>query len=107
MYAMYEKLTSHPGKRSEFAAILTRAAEVVGQLPGCRLYIVHEDPADETTITVYEAWDDKAAHDASLQEARVRALIAEAMPLMGGPPAGVELRVVGGHGLGDADETPH
>ena len=101
MYAMYGKLTAQPGKRDEFAAILTCAAEIVGQLPGCRLYVVHEDPADEATLTVYEAWDDKAAHDASLQDERVRALIASALPLMGGPPAGVELRVVGGHGLGD------
>jgi len=51
-------------------------------------------------IRVYEVWDHKSAHDSSLRDARVRALIAEAMPLLAGPPTGVELRVVGSHGLG-------
>jgi len=100
MYAMYGVLRAQPGKRDQLSAILTRAAQAVARLPGCRLYVVNEDMEDEQAIGVYEVWDDKAAHDASLQEMVVRALIAEAMPLMGGPPAGVEMRVVGGHGLG-------
>ncbi len=46
-----------------------------------------------------EIWEDKAAHDASLKDERVRALIQQAMPLMGGAPSGAELKVIGGHGL--------
>lgn len=101
MYAMYGVLMAQPGRRDQLAAILARAAGVAGRLPGCRLYVVNEDLEDELALRVYEVWDDKAAHDASLGDPVVRALIAEAMPLLGGPPAGVELRVVGGHGLGD------
>ena len=99
MYGMYGKLVAQPGKRAAFVEIMTRAAEIVGQLPGCRLYIVNEDLTDETCLWIFEAWDDQASHDASLKDERVRSLIAEARPLMGGPPDGVELKVVGGHGL--------
>ena len=100
MYAMYGVLTARPGARDQLAAILARAADIACQLPGCRLYVVNEDVEDEAVIRVYEVWDHKAAHGSSLQDARVRALIAEAMPLLAGPPTGVELRVVGSHGLG-------
>ncbi len=98
MYAMCGKLLAREGSRPAFVEILLRAAAVVGELSGCHLYLVTEDVADPNAIWVMEVWADKAAHDASLQDERVRALIAQAMPLMGGPPDGVELTVVGGHG---------
>ncbi len=63
------------------------------------MYLVSEDMADETAVFVIELWDDKAAHDASLQNEQVRTLIAEAMPLMGGQPSGSELNIIGGYGL--------
>jgi quinol monooxygenase YgiN len=99
MYGMQGKLTAQPGKRDEFIQILLRAASLVGQLPTCHLYTVSEDLADENDILIVEIWDDKAAHDASLQDPTVRALIGEAMPLMAGAPSSVEFNVVGGHGL--------
>ena len=99
MYAMTGKLAAQTGKRGKLVEILLSASEVVAQLPGCRAYIVNEDVADETCIWVFEMWDDKEAHDSSLKNERVRSLIAEAMPLMGGAPSGAELRVAGGHGI--------
>jgi quinol monooxygenase YgiN len=65
------------------------------------LYIVSEDLASENLVWVFEMWDDKEAHDSSLTDERVRALIAEARPLMDGAPSGAELRVAGGHGITD------
>jgi len=99
MYGRYGKLFAQPGKRSQFIHILTRAAEIVGEMPGCRQYLVSEDLGDETTIWVFEVWEDKNAHAASLQDDRVRSLINEAMPLMGGSPEGGEMKVIGGHGI--------
>ena len=99
MYAMTGKLNAQIGKRDELVEILLSASRVVAQLPGCRAYIVNEDIADETCVWVFEIWDDKEAHDSSLKDERVRSLIAEAMPLMGGAPSGAEQRVVGGHGV--------
>ena len=99
MYAMTGKLSAQPGRRSELVDILLRASKMVAGMPGCRAYIVLEDSADNVTVSVFEMWDDKEAHDASLHDANVRALISEAMPILAGAPNGSELRVVGGYGL--------
>jgi quinol monooxygenase YgiN len=99
MYAMTGKLNAQIGERSELVEILLRASRVVAQLPGCRAYIVNEDAVDETCVWIFEIWDDKESHDASLKDERVKSLIAEAMPLISGAPGGAELRVVGGHGI--------
>lgn len=99
MYAMTGKLNAQIGKRDELVEILLSASRVVAQLPGCHVYIVNEDVADETCVWVFEMWADKEAHDSSLKDVRVKSLISEAMPLMSGAPSGAELRVVGGHGI--------
>ncbi|HMU92492.1 MAG TPA: antibiotic biosynthesis monooxygenase [Anaerolineales bacterium] len=99
MYAMCGRLIAKPNQRGQLVEILLRAAQMVGQLSSCHLYAVTEDLADEVTVWVMEIWDDKEAHDASLKDEHVRALIAEAMPLMGGAPSGSELKVAGGHGV--------
>ena len=104
MYAMVGKLFAREGGRDAFVEILLRAAQVVGQLPGCRLYAVTEDLADESCICVMEIWEDKDAHDQSLADERVRALIAEARPLMAGAPQGSELNVIGGHNTNIMEE---
>jgi len=99
MYAMTGKLTAQPGQRAALVSILRRAADLVGGMPGCRMYIVSEDAANETAVHIFEMWDDKAAHDASLANEEVRALIGQARPILAGPPEGAELRVSGGHGM--------
>ncbi len=98
MYAMTGKFTTHAGRRHELVDILLRAADLVSQLPGCRLYLVSEDLGSENCVWVFEMWDDKQAHDSSLTDDRVRGLIAQAMPLLNGAPEGVGLRVAGGYG---------
>lgn len=98
MYARTGKLSARPGQREAFVAILLEAAAVVGESPACHLYLVTEDLNNDTDIWVMELWADKAAHAASLQDERVRALIGQGMPLMAGAPEGVELHVAGGHG---------
>jgi quinol monooxygenase YgiN len=99
MYAMTGKLTAQAGRRGELVDILKQAAEMVGQLSACRMYIVSEDLSNEACVWVFEAWDDKAAHDASLADERVRALIGQARPLLAATPDGAELQVMGGHGI--------
>ena len=68
-------------------------------MPGCRSYIVAEDPTDPQTIWVTEVWDDEASHKASMQLAAVKAAVAKAMPLIASFGEHRELRVIGGHGL--------
>lgn len=93
MYAMTGNLAAQPGKRPQLVDILLRASALVTSLPGCHLYIVLEDIKDENIVAVFEMWDDKDLHDASLQDPRVRALIAEAMPILAGAPSGSEFQV--------------
>lgn len=99
MYVMMGKLLAQPGKRGQLADILLRASRMVAEMQGCRAYIILEDLQDESSVVVFEMWDDKESHDASLRDANVRALIAEAMPILAGAPSGSELRVLGGHGV--------
>ena len=99
MYAMNGKLFAQPGKRDALAGILLRAAEMVSTMPGCHAYIVMADEKDISAIWVFEMWNDKESHDASLKDERVRALIAEAMPIMGAAPEGSELKILGGYGV--------
>ena len=97
-YAMTGKLQAQPGKRVVRVDILLRAAKLVSTMRGCRSYIVLEDVKDESCVWVFEMWDDKESHDASLRDEKVRSVISEAMPILAGAPSGSELRVAGGHG---------
>ncbi len=99
MYAMTGKLSAQPGKRGQLAEILLRASRMVAEMQGCHAYIILEDVNDESAVLVFEMWADKESHDASLRDENVRALIAEAMPILAGAPSGSELKVLGGHGV--------
>lgn len=99
MYAMTGKLIAQDGKRGELVNILKQAAQIVGNIPECKMYIVSEDVSNTTHVWVFEMWDHKKAHDDSLGDEQVRTLIAQARPLLAAAPSGSELRVMGGHGL--------
>ena len=99
-YGYVGKLAAKDGKGDELAAILLEAANLMSSTPGCLVYLVSKDAKNPDLIWVTEVWTTKDAHDASLQAEAVRALIARAMPLLdGGPEPGLELDVVGGHGI--------
>ena len=98
MYGLQGKLIAKPGQRDALIALLLENTAGDG-MPGCRLYVVSEIPAEPDAIAITEVWDDKAAHDAALQLERVRATIAKARPLIAGMGESVELRPIGGQGL--------
>jgi len=98
MYGLQGKLIAKPGQRDALIALLLENTR--GEpMPGCRLYVVSEIPSEPDAIAVTEVWDDKAAHDASLQLESVRATIAKARPLIAGMSESIELRPLGGQGL--------
>lgn len=99
MYAMTGKLIAQHGKRSDLASILKQAAQVVSQIPECKMYIVCEDVSNENAIWVFEAWEHKQAHADSLKNERTRALISQAMPLLAAAPDGAELTIIDGYGI--------
>jgi quinol monooxygenase YgiN len=98
MYGLQGKLIAKPGQRDALIALLLEASRPVG-MPGCRLYVVSEIHSEPDAISIVEVWDDKAAHDASLQLDSVRSVIAKGRPLIAGMGESVELRPVGGQGL--------
>jgi quinol monooxygenase YgiN len=95
-YAYSGKITAHSGKRDELLAILTEAANSMAAVKGCNIYIVHKDPSEADAIRVYELWDSKQDHDASLQNEETRQLITKAMPLISGKPEGMEWEAIAG-----------
>lgn len=97
-YGLFGKFTAQPGRRDELVSILRQAADALHRDPGCLHYVVATSGEAEA-IWVWEAWTDKAAHDASLEPPEVRELITRAMPLIAAMPEQTELDVVGGKGL--------
>lgn len=79
MYGLIGSFKAAEGRRAELIRLLL--AET-GDMPGCVSYVVAEDPADDVTVWVTEVWTDVAAHKASLQLPAVKAVIAQAMPLI-------------------------
>jgi len=96
MYGLIGSFKAAPGKRSELVAILLGD---VGAMPGCKSYVVAEDPTEADTLWVTEVWDSAALHKASLEIPAVKAAISKAMPLIASFGEHRELNVVGGHGL--------
>lgn len=96
MYGRIGSFKAAPGKRRELVAILLINT---GEMPGCKSYVVAEDPGDAETIWVTEVWDGPESHKASLQLPGVKAAIAKAMPLIASFGEHREVNVIGGHGL--------
>jgi quinol monooxygenase YgiN len=96
MYGLIGKMTTVPGKRDEFAAILL---EGTGSMPGCLSYIVAQDPRDADALWITEVWQSQDDHKASLKLPGVQAAIAKGRPLIASFGDRVETVPVGGVGL--------
>lgn len=96
MYGLIGSFSAHPGKRDELAALMTAS---VGDMPGCRSYVVAKDPNDPDKLWITEAWDSPESHKASLQIPAVAETIRKAMPLIAGFGDHIETEPVGGMGI--------
>lgn len=96
MYGLIGKMKAAEGKRDELAKILL---EGTGDMPGCRSYIIANDPTDPNAIWITEVWDSKASHEASLKLPSVQAAIAKGRPMIAGFGERFETEPIGGHGL--------
>jgi quinol monooxygenase YgiN len=79
MWGLIAKLTILPGRRDEIVGILT---DSTSNAPGCLIYVVAKDSADENVIWVTEVWDSKASHDDSLSLPAVKNAITQGKPLI-------------------------
>ena len=96
MYGLIGKIVAVAGQRDALSAILLDGAHA---MPGCRSYIVANDPSDADAIWITEVWDDQASHKASLALPSVQQAIARGRPLIAGFAERFETEPVGGHGL--------
>ena len=90
---------AHPGRGDELADLLLQAAAALRANDDCELYVVNRAPGDPDVVWVTETWTSAEAHQASLDDERVRALITQARPLIAGLGERFELTPVGGKGL--------
>ena len=97
-YGLFGSFVATPGKGEELVGHLLRAADLMRADESCLLYVVATtDETDE--VAVAEVWTDEAAHDASLHQAGVSELIAEARQVIAGVAGHTRLTVHGGKGL--------
>ena len=94
-YGYFGTMRTTPGNRDEVVSILLGAVEGL-RSAGCSVYSVSVSDTDPDLIWVYEVWDSKESHDASLRLPEVRAAIGRAMPLLTGEFTSQETTVVGG-----------
>lgn len=99
MFGMFGTFTAHPGKRDELAGLLHEATRLPRPMEGVLAYVVYTLPQEPDKVGVFEVWESREAHKASLQLETVRELIARARPLIAGAPDSVEINPLGGLGL--------
>jgi quinol monooxygenase YgiN len=92
-------MTAQPGQGDALTKLLLEAAEVLGDNADCELYVISRSAADPDAVLVTEVWTSEGAHDASLGDERVRAVIERAKPLIAGMVEPIVMRPVGGKGL--------
>ena len=66
MFGMHGCINANPGQGDVLAAILLEAAEAARDDASCLLYFVSRSLEDEDAIWVTEAWTDRDAHAAAL-----------------------------------------
>jgi quinol monooxygenase YgiN len=95
--ARYGKAVARSGQGSELARILLAAAEEMRDDPGCELYLVSRQAAEEDVIWVTELWRSQADLAASLERIRGSDDVAAAMALVEDWQM-IELDLLGGKG---------
>jgi quinol monooxygenase YgiN len=99
LYGRHGRIVATPGQGDALVALLLDAADGLANFEGCRLYVISRAPDDRDSVWVTEVWTDRAAHDASLSDERVRSVIQRARPLIASMSDSMELVPVGGKGL--------
>lgn len=66
---------ARPGKESELRIVLISLLALTRKETGCVNYDLHQSPEEPAKFLFYENWTSKAALDAHLQSAHVKALL--------------------------------
>ena len=101
-FGLVGSFKAQPGRGDALAELLLRAADALDSNADCELYVVSRSVDDVDAVWVAEVWTSSDAHQASLEDQRVRELITEARPLIAGLGERFELSPLGGKGLPSA-----
>lgn len=96
MYGLIGKIRTQPGSRDALAALLLNATQA---MPGCRSYIIANDPTDADALWITEVWESAEQHKASLTLPAIQAALATGRPMIAGFGERFETTPLGGHGL--------
>ncbi len=105
MYGMMGKLKAHAGQRDALVQHLMDGVKILRSLDGCYLYVISAATDDPDTVWINEVWENSEAHQASLNNENIRAIITAARPLIAAPPEGFEIMPLGGIGLPEHPTT--
>ena len=97
-FGLYGKIIAKPGQRDALVAGLLEAAALMQHVPGCVLYIVNVSASEQDVVWVTEIWRSASAHQASLTQEEIKALIKRTMPLIAGGER-IEIVPIAGKGL--------
>ncbi|MCA1600431.1 MAG: antibiotic biosynthesis monooxygenase [Acidobacteria bacterium] len=98
-YGLHGSLRAKRGRGDALAELLLEAAAALNSNTDCMLYLVSRSPDDNDVVLVTEVWTTREAHDSSLQDEAVKALIQRGMPLIVDMPTSTEFLPAGGKGL--------
>ncbi len=102
-FGLVGSFQAQPGQGEALATLLVQAAQALEANSDCQLYAVSRSADDADSVWVTEVWTSSEAHQASLEDERVRQLIRQARPLIAGLGKRFELSPLGGKGLRVAD----
>jgi quinol monooxygenase YgiN len=97
--AVVARLTANDGQRDALAAALQAAVDTAAGESGTIYYILHEDPADEQVLWMYEMYADQAALEHHASSEGYKALGPAIRPYLAARPELNFLKPIGGKGL--------
>ena len=83
MHVIVVDFKSKPARLAEFMPLMLENASTSRDTePGCRVFDVCVDPKKETSVFLYEVYDDRAAFDAHLASAHFKRFDAAVAPML-------------------------
>ncbi len=98
-FSLFGKFTVQEGERDTMVEILLEAAESMGNLEQCEIYLVNVSENEPDSVYVYEVWSNEEAHQASLALEATQTLIQRAKPIITGMERISTLKAMGGKGI--------
>lgn len=81
-FCKFGKLKATKGNGAKLLDILLAASKELEEVDNCFCYIVGQNENELDAVYVYEVWENKDAHQKSLQLLAVKKLIESAMPIL-------------------------